>query len=314
VQASIPFPAPTQAAVFDPGFDGSTIDHALVTLTGTCQFQNPTAAVVIMRGSDTLGSTACSGTFSIQVTLAEGDNILVARTVNPSMLYGPDSNPITVTVHLPPTITPTPATPTPTSPPSTAEEVTATTDSGAAGQLTANPTDPFSVLTDSNDVTIRIRVSGGTTPYTININWGDGSVESHVASEPGEYSFTHTYDKTGSYKVRGSVRDVLGTETLFEYAVVSGKKLPNGGSAHTNKNLASDSFFDRLSPYLLPLLILLLLAALIGFGYYLGLHRSARRYIGRPIAGKKAPKKSAARRKPASSRSLAGGKRKARKR
>jgi hypothetical protein len=280
VQASVPYPAPTQAAVFDSGLDGTTVANALVTLTGSCQIQNPADVVVIMRGSTSLGSAICTGTFSIPVMLVPGPNVLVGRTVNTSLLYGPDSTPITITLHLPPTVTPTPNTPTPTAPPSTPQEVTATTNSGAAAGLVAATTEPFSVLTATNDVTVRVKVDGGSTPYTLTLNWGDGSLESHSIDQAGEYGFTHTYEKSGNYTVRGSVRDVLGASSEFVYAAVSGMPAKGGNASGTDRDTPTASVIDALRPYLKPAAVTGGVALLAGGGYVLGIHNSAAQLLG----------------------------------
>lgn len=282
VQATVPYPAPSQAAVFDPGYDGSTVSNAQVTLTGTCQVQNPADVVVIVRGSTTLGSTVCNGTFSLQVMLVEGSNTLVARTFNASMVAGPDSQPITMTLQLPPSVTPTPDSPAPTAPPSTPAEVTAATNSGAAADLTATPREPFSVLSNTNEITVNLRVGGGNTPYTITLNWGDGSIESHVVDQPGEYSFSHSYQKNAAYVIRGMVRDVLGASTSFEYAVITGKPTASaGGESAGGSSGASVSFMDILRKYAILVAVIGSLAAVAGVGYLLGVHNSAVRLLRR---------------------------------
>ena len=232
VNAVVPFDPPVVAAVFDASLDGKTLDGALTTVFGTCENMTPNGAVVIMRNSVAIGSTTCDGTFSLQITLLEGANVLIPKTVNASGNYGPDGAAITITLSIP--VTPPGPGPNPdpgnggvppnptvtiTSPVSAEDQQAA--NGGAENNLTAIPTTPFSIIDSSNEVTIQVVVGGGETPYNITLNWGDGSVESRSVSSPGTYLFTHTYQKNGNYKVQGKVLDARGSLTKFEYAVVS---------------------------------------------------------------------------------------------
>lgn len=217
VNASVPFAAPTQAAVFTSGLDGATVTNAELVLTGACELRNPNTSVSIWRGGIVLGSAPCNGSFSVSVVLQEGSNTLIARSASVSNNYGPDSTPISVTLQLPPTPTPnvppqpgTPITPTP-----------ETINAGAESALLVSPSQPYSVMNTENEIAMDIVVSGGRGPYTIQINWGDGVQETKVVEQLGLHRFTHVYSKPGTYTVKGAIRDVLGAVTTFTYAVVS---------------------------------------------------------------------------------------------
>ncbi|MBC7582084.1 hypothetical protein H7097_04450 [Aeromicrobium sp.] len=253
VNASIPYVAPSQAATINGSPDGTTVANALQTISGSCQVQNPADVVSVWRGGTSIGSTPCnSGTYTLQIMLIPGDNILIVRTANASLLYGPDATPITITLVLPPTPpadpNPTPAAPSPT-PPSpaatqnqTPEQIIESTNAGAMTELAAQTTEPFSVLSTNNDVTVQVTISGGQKPYTINLDWGDGSTESHSVAVAGVYSFTHAYEKDGSYMVRGNVHDVLGASTQFSYAVISSNPKPGNnasGSTYVGGNIGN---------------------------------------------------------------------------
>lgn len=306
VNASVAFPTPTQAADFDSSLDGTTVQAALQSVSGTCQVQNPVNTVVITRDGSSIGSTPCSGgAFNLQITLVDGANTLVARTVNPTGQYGPDSPPITMTLYLPPSVTPTPNTPVPSAPPSTPQEVTATTNSGAAADLSIVPTEPFGVMNDqTNEVNITVTVGGGTTPYTVRINWGDGSVDTHNIDLPGQYTFSHTYETAGNYTVRGSVQDVLGASTVFNFAVVSTKTTGNathGSKKHDGLTVVSTPIWRQ---YAAPLAFAVVGLGLLAGAYWLGVHQMAAKLLSqnsinknRPVRGGKAPKRPARKRR-----------------
>lgn len=272
IQASIPYPPPTQPAVVDSGLDGTTVNNALQTITGTCQVQNPADVVTIMRSGSSIGSAPCvAGNFNLQVMLVEGTNSLVPRTANASNIYGPDGAPIIITLVLPPTPTP-PPTDTGPQPSSPAQEITAT-NAGADENLTISPNQPFSVLSSINDVTISVTVGGGEHPYDIVLNWGDGSTDTHHVDVAGVYSFSHKYLTTGSYKVHGWVHDVLGAFSEFDYAVLAGKKTP-GGTTHIvagNVTPASNTFWHTIAPYAAKSVGVL---AILAGAYWLGLHHA----------------------------------------
>ncbi len=209
VSASVPFPAPTAAAVIDPSFAGSTQTAEVVELFGTCQSVYPSSIVSIWRDGQLLGSTNCqaNNTFRLNITLALGGNSLIARTSSISLIYGPDSQPVNVTYT--PSTVPTIASPGP----------TPATNNPSDLRITSNQ--PVAVMSESNTVTIEIKVDGGTSPYTITINWGDGSTETQTVAGPGLYRFTHTYASPNIFRVLASVTDVLGATKVFQFIVTS---------------------------------------------------------------------------------------------
>lgn len=244
VNARVNFPAPTQAAVIDSDLDNVTVENALFTIEGACEIGSPNFIVSIVRNSVAIGSANCdaNGRFSVDVSLSSGLNTLIARSASISHLYGPDSSPINVTLNLPPPVTPTDS-----SNPTTPESGTPTTNTntpgsssaakltpqqynainqGARKNLRINTTEAFSVINEDKSTSIDVIVEGGNSPYTITINWGDGSVDSKVVDQPGKYTFTHIYNKIASYRVTGEVRDVVGAITKFDYVVSTFKNSP----------------------------------------------------------------------------------------
>jgi len=289
VSASVDFPPPAQAAVFTNSPTGQTVNNAQTILTGTCEALTPNGAVSIWRNGVSIGSAPCNGTFSITVVLVPGVNTLIARSASVSALYGPDSQPITVTLVLP---TPPPAPPAPTSPATEpAPPTSVTINAGAASNLLARPVQTFGVMNNDNEVALDIVVEGGRNPYTIYLNWGDGSVETKVVNQLGNYRFTHLYAKPGTYTVRGIVRDVLGAETVFSHAVVSEKAVPPAGTGTEALNkLPGPS--DAGNGWFWPVTAVLSTAVVAFLGYKLGLLAAGRqrRRKKRPAAGRKAKK------------------------
>lgn len=205
VTASVAYPAPTQASVFDPSLNNSTSAVELLEVFGTCQYIAPASIVVIYRGSTKLGSVNCepNGTFRMNVTLEPGENSLIARISNVSGNYGPDSTPIAVTYA-----------------PQSSGQGQSTVESPAS-DLTITTPEAFTILDDENVGTIQVTVGGGRGPYTIAINWGDGTTESMVVPDAGTFSFRHTFESKGVFKVVATVTDVLGVSKVYQFIVTS---------------------------------------------------------------------------------------------
>lgn len=200
VQATVPLQAPSIAPVFDSSLRNFLTNEKLIQVFGTCQYLSPVSIVSIWRTTTFLGSTACeqNGTFRISLSLIVGANILQARSNNLSNNYGPEAAPISITYTQPVSATPEYQPP-----------------------LKVESTKTFQVSDANKNVEIEVRVDGGKAPYTLVINWGDGSQETRTFDKPGNYKFTHTYTKSEVYKVTATVTDVLGQSTVNSFVVVA---------------------------------------------------------------------------------------------
>lgn len=279
VNARVDYPAPTQAAVIDPSLHNTNVADAYFNVYGTCEIASPYFIISIVRNNTVIGSTNCKpdGTFTLNVSLVEGTNVLVARSSSTSNLYGPDSQPATITLTLPPPTTnpdPNPGIIVPTAnepgdsstraPNTITREQNIAINEGARKNLRITTTDAFGVINDEDGTSVEIIIDGGLAPYTVTINWGDGSVESKVVDLPSKYTFKHTYKKADTYHVTGEVRDAVGAVTRFEYLVTTGKPdkkvIPGTSSTFTPT--------DSINYLAIVMFIALLLVALIS--YYLG--------------------------------------------
>lgn len=295
VNASVPYEAPSQAAVIDHPDDGAAFDDVQQTVTGTCQAQNPAAVVSIWREGVSLGSVGCvSGRFSIAVVLTIGQNNLVARTANVSGLYGPDSLTKTFNVNYPKSAEPLPSG---VNQPTTVESRAKAINQGGIAGLSLTTETPYEILPSSKKVTLRIIVNGGQQPYVLQLKWGDGSTESHSLDQAGTYDFTHTYLQHKTYSVYAYVRDVLGAYTEHVYAVISGQKSTT--SAGTTKTMTPNTQNGgQWRPagviwYYWILIILALIILLLSYlvGYRRGRERLELEVERRLVASKKKQKR-----------------------
>lgn len=174
IEGTIPGTPPTQAASITFPRDGSTITSLPVTVTGIC----PNGTIVrIFKNNVFAGSAECkSGSFSIIIDLFTGTNELVARVYDSLDQQGPDSNVVRVTY--------------PISEASTSNRISLTSNFAKKG---ANP---------GEQLVWPISLSGGTGPYAVTVDWGDGKTPDVISQEtPGVFDIKHVYDTAGTYVV-----------------------------------------------------------------------------------------------------------------
>jgi len=187
-------------------------------VAGTCP---PGLIVNIERDGVFAGSAACDagGNYNLQVALLAGSNTLVAQDMDGLSRPGPASAPTQVTYNPPaPVVVPTPTpspTPTSTKSPSTTPTVT----SMKALILSSRQTTVLTSDTD-NPIDSLVTVSGGTAPYGVSYDWGDGTIS--IAKRIGANGFEakHIYKAPGSYKILVSATDSAGHKCSLQLAAI----------------------------------------------------------------------------------------------
>jgi len=178
------------------------------------------------------------------------------------LLYGPDSSPFIIT-YTPaiPVSTPQAAAVSPTGPINNPQ---------TSGELLITSTTPFGVTNNNNSVSITITVKGGDKPYTLLINWGDGTTESQQLSAEGDYVYTHVYDKPAIYNVLVTLTDVLGKSRTFSWVVTSEQipaiQSPAAGKVPSGTEKVAD--FRSYTYFAIFALILFILVVVFLFGRY----------------------------------------------
>jgi hypothetical protein len=235
VGATIPGPPPSVGATITSPLNNSTSSTAIITVEGTCA---PSTIVVISRNDQTAGSTVCdgAGTFSLSIQLQPEKNVLKAMNYDQLNQAGPATPAVTVT-YIPP--------PNSTASPSTDEKNPITTVSGSSpSEPTASTGAPIPFCDDNKgseapkgplgliascalrqlkvDQTfhLRVMVYGGTAPYALMIDWGDGSQHTLIsASAPGYQSIAHTYTSPGKYNIKIRATDQTGAIAFMQIVV-----------------------------------------------------------------------------------------------
>ncbi|MBW4061800.1 PKD domain-containing protein [Candidatus Saccharibacteria bacterium] len=194
---TVPGPAPTQPGVITSPSSGSHTTSSPITVAGTC----PANTFVFIEKNGVLaGQAACNGgSFSLQADLFAGSNQLVARVVDGLGQYGPDSAAITVVYDQP----------------------TSQTAGIAVGRQLFIESGATVVAGEPNTALAReVRIVGGTAPYAVSWDFGDGSNSLMTVAVEGPVSALHTYTSPGTYQVLVRVTDSLQNAAFIQLITV----------------------------------------------------------------------------------------------
>jgi hypothetical protein len=189
VEGLVPGNPPTQAATIDVPKSGQTFNELPISVSGLCP--NNTL-VEIYDNNVFVGSVDCkNGSYSLQISLFDSRNDLVARVYDGLNQAGPDSNTVSVFFNSNiPTIGP---------------RISLTS------QYAKRGADPGSIL--SWPVTL----SGGSGPYAISVDWGDQTTPDLISQQiPGNINLEHTYAQAGVYKVTIKASDINGNTAFLQ--------------------------------------------------------------------------------------------------
>ena len=290
VQASVPGPAPTQPASIDSPVSGTHFTDKPVIIRGSCPADAGGGYVSVYRNGFYSGSALCdaSNQYQLSIDLFGGGNQLIAKVHNFTDVPGPVSAPIAV-YYDPPQPSVIPDTPTPATSTSSRSKPATQGFSVNAAPNSSAPVTTISPLTLSTDFTIRgyyigqqsiwqLNLEGGTSPYALAIDWGDGSNSVASRGEAGQVRLTHTYEKPGgyhgSYVVKFTATDAAGSQTYLQLLVIVNSRLPSPvGTTQPNDGGYASGMLHTLRNYVWPSygVVVLMLAS-----YWLGERREYR--------------------------------------
>lgn len=175
LQGQISAPPPTQAPTISSPTNGQVLSSIPIEVRGICTND---LLVKLYKNNVFSGSDMCrSGSYSITIDLFSGRNELVARHVDSLDQQGPDSNLVAITFNDGATR------------PNLSERITMTSSYARRG---ANPSETLSWP---------IVISGGTPPYALSVDWGDGSQNDvYAITIPGEFIIKHAFSQSGMYR------------------------------------------------------------------------------------------------------------------
>lgn len=234
VYARVPAPIPTSAAVITSPANGSQLKTSSVNVLGTCPSINPHVIITIVNNGRNVGSAACGGdnTFALPITLDLGSNVLVARSTTITGDDGPDSQPITVTYSRSSgsggTVSPPVGSP------------------GQVGALQITTDQSFVVYGPAQDAVLNGTISGGTAPYHVHIDWGDGGTSDYTANTTVQV-FRHHYRRTGTYDITMTITDSDGMVLVQHFAAVTPYVPPVGSGNTSSANSVVGRLFGAIS-------------------------------------------------------------------
>ena len=181
--------APSEAPVISVPADQSHFEESPITVSGICETD---LLIKIYINEIFSGSVMCvNSKFSLEVDLFAGENEIVARAYDNLDQAGPDSK--TVTVYFDASIS----------------------DLRLTSDYARQSVDPREILTWP------VTIAGGSAPYAVSIDWGDGRTSLKSLLKAGEFEIEHAYLYSGIYKVVVRAVDVDGNRTVLQLVAVS---------------------------------------------------------------------------------------------
>jgi hypothetical protein len=304
VHASVAGEAPTQAATIDSPNDGDSFTSTPITVSGTCPAQT---YIQLERNGFSSGTALCQvdGSYSLQTDLFPGQNNLIAQDYNFGDTAGPVSDQVTVSYTPPVIVTPVVPTGGNNTTPSSTQTVEPSIPTKSSTSATVAPkkvvyvpgsptaaTIPEPLLVKSSDTfsgfytgqtaNYQIGVEGGTAPYAISVDWGDGSHSLYSRPQASGLNIEHVYRKTGgyhgSYVIKITATDASSNQTFLQIVTIvsnpptsAGQKsiaTTSGSSSSTANGLFSgDDDLGRLVKFVWPsygVLILMFISFWLG--------------------------------------------------
>lgn len=174
LEGRISAPPPSSPATISFPKAGAVFNEAVITVTGLC----PSGTIVkVFKNNVFAGSAQCiKGSFSVQIDLFNGQNELIVRVYDDLDQAGPDSAVVTVNYNSP------------------------NNDLSSRISLTSN----FAKRGASPGETLvwPLAIAGGSGPYAISVDWGDGSTQSILSQQfAGNFNVSHVYARPGIYTV-----------------------------------------------------------------------------------------------------------------
>ena len=220
LEATIPSSPPTIAPTVATPSNGQSFSSIPVTVSGLCSSNMLTK---IFNNKVFVGSTVCAnGSYSIKVDLFNGVNDLYAQDFDALNQGSPVSNSVTASFVSSAYTQP-------------GAQVVVTS---SYGELGANPGDQLSWPID---------LGGGTPPYAISVDWGDGQAPTLQSSASGgKIYIKHTYSTSGGYNVSVTVTDNNGVTGFLQLVgIANGQIAP----AKSTNNKASQSSSRATFPW-----------------------------------------------------------------
>ena len=268
VTATVPAPALTEPAIITSPADQTQFSSQPIMVSGTC----PSDSYVIISdngGFSGVINCASDGTFSIQVGLLSGTNVLNAQDYNITDAAGPISANVTVYFTLPSQVSTTTTQPTTTV--KTTTPIKTVPFSNTTQAFVLRSTYHYQIFQVNQQLQIPVAIIGGVQPYGITVSWGDGQLSTLVRSSSGLFQISHVYTKTVglvNYPVSVQAVDSVGQTAFIQLlTVVRGSA---AAAATTTTKSTKNNFLATIKQWLWLFWITWLLLVLVVVSYWLG--------------------------------------------
>jgi hypothetical protein len=228
IEGTVPTEPPSIGATISFPTNGQSFSQIPITVSGICPAD---LLVKIFKNQVFAGAVSCTpqGTFELQIDLFSGDNELVARVFDNLDQPGPDSNIVRVTYN------------DPTSGVEVIEQLI----------LTSNY-----ALRGANAGTVLrwpMALAGGTGPYAVSVDWGDGETTQIPLNSAGSFTPEHTYFEPGVYQLTVKATDSRGQTAYLQLVAVSNGQAgqDNTGAGPTGGSLVSRLIIPMWPIYLM---------------------------------------------------------------
>lgn len=210
LEGTISSPPPTRGPTITSPTSGRTFNTLPVAVIGVC----PQGTLVkIFSNNIFIGSSPCTnGGFAANVDLFNGDNDLIARVYDDLDQAGPDSNTVKVIFSDPQF-------------------------SGFGGRVSLTSNYARIGANPGSNLTWPIILSGGTGPYALSVDWGDGKpLTLKSIAFPGTLNIDHIYDKAGVYRIIVKATDTNGTTAYLQLVGVANGAVSSGANSTSGKD------------------------------------------------------------------------------
>lgn len=225
MQGTIPSPPPKTAATISTPVSGRSFTAIPVQVSGLCTTD---LLVKLFSNNIFVGSAQCERRgYSITVDLFSGDNVLIARVYDALDQQGPDSNAVTVNFQ-------------------------DTTFAAFGQRISLSSNLAKNGANVGSTLTWPIILSGGTAPYAISVDWGDGSAtDLKSVNITGEFDISHKYKEAGIYRVIVKATDSTGAAAYLQLVGVGNGEVTQGNSSETSGGVGTTRYIYVWWPVLL---------------------------------------------------------------
>jgi hypothetical protein len=198
----MPGPPPDQAPTITSPSNNQRFTVSPVTIKGTCP---KNTLVEVFKNDIFAGSTFCSesGTYSFDIDLLFGRNVLLARSYDALNQSSPESNKVTVFYDS-----------------QLAQPDGFTGVDFGAAQLILNTDAVYRGIFPGKQMSMPLTVLGGQAPYAVRVQWGDGTDSLVSRNSSASFRTTHTYKKPGTFQISIQATDKEGRVAFITVAAI----------------------------------------------------------------------------------------------